>query len=69
MGILNYFILGAFAYGTGWLVRTKVLQKRIEDQSVYTLKHPTILTCLALFFILMIIVSHVCPSSTMLSFL
>ena len=57
MNFFSYVVLGGFSYAAGWAIRTRVLEKQSTPEKPYTLKHPTILAYLGVFFIIMLIVS------------
>lgn len=55
MNFLSYVLLGGLSYVAGWLVRTKILDKAVDEP--YSLKHPTVLGYMGAFFIIMLIIS------------
>ena len=57
MNFFSYVVLGGFSYAAGWAVRTYILDKQPKPEQPYHLKHPTIMTGLGAFFIIMLIVS------------
>ena len=57
MGFVNYLLLGALAFASGWAIRVYVLSKKPAPQIPYSLKHPVILQYLAIFFAIMLVVS------------
>ncbi|MDN5566349.1 MAG: hypothetical protein L0G25_06060 [Psychrobacter sp.] len=57
MNFLSYVILGGLSYAAGWAIRTHVLDKQLDSDSPYNLKHPAILGYLGGFFIIMLIIS------------
>lgn len=57
MSFLNYLLLGTLAFASGWAIRVYVLAKKPAPQQPYGLRHPVILRYLAIFFVIMLIVS------------
>lgn len=57
MGFLNYLLMGTLAYATGWAIRLYVLEKGPKPEQPYSLSHPKIRIYLAIFFVIMLIIS------------
>ncbi|PNK61647.1 hypothetical protein [Psychrobacter sp. FDAARGOS_221] len=57
MGFLNYLLLGALAYAAGWAVRIYVLENGPRPEQAYSLQHPKVIQILALFLLVMLIIS------------
>ena len=57
MNFLSYVVLGGLSYAAGWAIRTYVLDKPLDSDVPFSLKHPAILGYLGGFFIIMLIVS------------
>ena len=57
MGFLNYLLMGTLAYAAGWAIRLYVLEKGPKPEQPYSLSHPKIKNYLAIFFVIMLIIS------------
>lgn len=57
MGFLNYLLMGTLAYAAGWAIRLYVLEKGPKPEQPYSLSHPKIRIYLAIFFVIMLIIS------------
>ena len=57
MGFLNYLLMGTLAYAAGWAIRLYVLEKGPKPEEPYSLSHPKIEIYLAIFFVIMLIIS------------
>ncbi|WP_296402808.1 hypothetical protein [Psychrobacter sp.] len=57
MGFLNYLLMGALAYGAGWAIRLYFLEKGPKPEQRYSLTHPKIKMYLAIFFVIMLLIS------------
>lgn len=57
MGFLNYLLMGTLVYAAGWAIRLYVLEKGPKPEQPYSLSHPKIRIYLAIFFVIMLIIS------------
>lgn len=57
MGFLGYLLMGTLAYGAGWAIRIYVLEQGPKPEEPYRIKHPKVVTYLAICFAIMLLVS------------
>ena len=57
MGFISYVILGAIAYAIGWAIHMHILDKKYDPKAPYSFTHPIILSYMAAFFVIMLVVS------------